>query len=339
LRRVRQARRDRLGEVRMEIQEAQRSGRLVIESKNATFRYEGKESPTIRDFSTMIMRGDRIGLIGPNGSGKTTLLRVLLGELTPQSGTIRLGTNLEVAYFDQLHAQLDETKSLRDNVSGGAESVVVGGKKKHIVGYLEDFLFSNEQANGSVTRLSGGERNRLLLARLFTKPSNVLVMDEPTNDLDMETLELLETLLIDYPGTLLLVSHDREFLNNVVTSTLVLEGEGCVKEYAGGYDDWLRQRQAEPPKAEAEAVLGKAPEVRAKAQVRRLTYKEQRELETLPEKIIEFEAELSEIHAVMADPAFFRQPSDEIIKVKNQLQTLEKTIAEAYKRWEELEAV
>jgi ATP-binding cassette subfamily F protein uup len=342
LRRTRQARREQLGEVRMDIQEAQRSGRLVIEAKKVSFRYAEKEQPTIRDFSTMIMRGDRVGLIGPNGSGKTTLLRVMLGELPPQSGTIRLGTNLEVLYFDQLHAQLDETKSLRDNVSGGAESVVVGGKKKHIIGYLEDFLFTTEQANGPVTRLSGGERNRLLLARLFTKPSNVLVMDEPTNDLDMETLELLESLLIDYPGTLLLVSHDREFLNNVVTSTLALEGEGRVKEYAGGYDDWLRQRQIElPPKIDTVSISAKSkePAKPMKERVRRLTYHEQRELENLPEKIIVLETELSKVHKIMADAAFFRQLPSEIVNVKTQLQALEKTIAEAYKRWEELEAI
>jgi ATP-binding cassette subfamily F protein uup len=348
LRNVRQVRREQVGEVRMEIQEAERSGRLVIEAKNVTFCHPGKESPTVLDFSTMIMRGDRVGLIGPNGSGKTTLLRVMLGELTPQNGTIRLGTNLEVAYFDQLHAQIDETKSLRDNVSGGAESVIVGGKKKHIIGYLEDFLFTTEQANGPVTRLSGGERNRLLLARLFTKPSNVLVMDEPTNDLDMETLELLESLLTDYPGTLLLVSHDREFLNNVVTSTLVLEGDGYIKEYAGGYDDWLRQRPAVMPKIETDTksratssplTLEEGPGGKAKPQSRRLTYKEQKELETLPEKIIELETELSELHTVMADPSFFRKSTNEIVTAKTQLQTLEKTIAEAYKRWEELEGV
>jgi ATP-binding cassette subfamily F protein uup len=324
---------------------------LVIEAKNVSFSHPGSDRPTVRDFCTMIMRGDRVGLIGSNGSGKTTLLRVLLGELAPQNGTVRLGTNLEVAYFDQLHAQIDETKSLRDNVSGGAESVVFGGKKKHIVGYLEDFLFTTDQANGPVTRLSGGERNRLLLARLFTKPSNVLVMDEPTNDLDMETLELLETLLVDYAGTLLLVSHDREFLNNVVTSTLVLEGEGRIKEYAGGYDDWLRQRQmpdilgqksrtaAFPRPVAAPSSSENGPVAKAKTKQRRLTYNEQKELATLPEKIIELETELNEVHAIMADPAFFRQSPSEIVKVKTRLQTLEETIAAAYKRWEELEAV
>ena len=242
LRSVRSARRDQPGEVRMEIQEAERSGRLVIEAKHVSFGYG--ERPIIGDLSTMIMRGDRVGLIGPNGSGKTTLLRLLLGQLQPQAGTIRHGTNLDVAYFDQLHAQLDDAKSVRDNVCDGADTVEINGRRRHIIGYLEDFLFTPEQAAAPVSRLSGGERNRLLLARLLTKPSNVLVMDEPTNDLDIETLELLEDLLVEYPGTLLLVSHDREFLNNVVTSTLVLEGEGRVKEYAGGYDDWLRQRPA-----------------------------------------------------------------------------------------------
>ena len=319
----------------MEIQEAERSGRLVIEAKNISFSY-GRHS-IVSDLSTLIMRGDRIGLIGPNGSGKTTLLRLLLGELQPQAGTIRHGTNLEVNYFDQLHAQLDNALSVRDNVGGGAESVVINGKKKHIIGYLEDFLFTPEQAAGPVTRLSGGERNRLLLARLFTKPSNVLVMDEPTNDLDLETLELLESLLDEYPGTLLLVSHDREFLNNVVTSTLVLEGEGQVKEYAGGYDDWLRQRQSEAPPADEPVAAKAKPSRMTKQRPRRLTYQEQRDLKTLPEQIVVLETKLNELHQMMADPAFYRREPAEIVKAKTQLQSLEKEITEAYQRWEELE--
>ena len=334
LRDIRRARRDQLGEARMEIQEAEASGRMVIEAKNIVFSY-GRH-PIVSDLSTFIMRGDRIGLIGPNGSGKTTLLRLLLGELQPQAGTIRHGTNLEVNYFDQLHAQLDNDLSVRDNVSGGAESVLINGKKKHIIGYLEDFLFTPEQAAEPVARLSGGERNRLLLARLFTKPSNVLVMDEPTNDLDLETLELLESLLDEYPGTLLLVSHDREFLNNVVTSTLVLEGEGKVKEYAGGYDDWLRQRQPPPPDAEPVAAEAK-PSRTPKQRPRRLTYQEQRKLEALPEQIVILETKLNELHRTMADPAFYRREPAEIVKAKTQLQSLEKEIAEAYQRWEELE--
>lgn len=335
LRETRRARREQPGEARMEIQEAERSGRLVIEAKHVGFGYT--ETPVVRDLSTMITRGDRVGLIGPNGSGKTTLLRLLLGELQPQAGTIRLGTNLEVAYFDQLHAQLDDTKSVRNNVCDGADWVEICGRKRHIIGYLDDFLFAREQADGPVARLSGGERNRLVLARLFTKPSNVLVMDEPTNDLDIETLELLEDMLLDYPGTLLLVSHDREFLNNVVTSTLVLEGEGRVKEYAGGYDDWLRQRQPDlPPTAEPVAVKPTGP---PKQRRRRPTYKEQRELEALPERIAAIEAELSQCHETMADPAFYRREPAELVKAKAQLQSLEKDVAEAYKRWEELETL
>lgn len=337
LRKIRRERRDQVGEARMEIQEAERSGRLVIEAKDVAFRYGDR--PIVRGLSTMIMRGDRVGLIGPNGSGKTTLLRLLLGQLQPETGLIRHGTNLEVAYFDQLHAQLDETRSVRDNVTDGAETVVINGRRRHIVGYLEDFLFSSEQAAQPVSRLSGGERNRLLLARLLTKPSNVLVMDEPTNDLDIETLELLEDLLVEYPGTLLLVSHDREFLNNAVTSTLVLEGDGRVKEYAGGYDDWLRQRPAETPPEKPEAVAERPKPSPPKERSRRLTYAEQRELEALPERIIAIEAELSELHGVMADPAFYRQDSATIAATSNRLQSLEKELATAYQRWEELESV
>jgi len=293
------------------------------------------------------MRGDRVGLIGPNGSGKTTLLRLLLAELTPQSGTIRHGTNLEVAYFDQLHAQLDDAKSVRDNVRGGSDSVTINGQRRHIIGYLEDFLFTPEQAAGPVARLSGGERNRLLLARLFTKPSNVLVMDEPTNDLDLETLELLEDLLIEYPGTLLLVSHDREFLNNVVTSTLVLEGGGLVKEYAGGYDDWLRQRGSAVAEDESPAAAKPKPAAKPAVEVpapsqekrRRLSYKEQKELEALPERIEALEAELGQLHQAMADPAFYRQEPGELVKAKSRLQALEKDVAAAYQRWTELESL
>jgi ATP-binding cassette subfamily F protein uup len=335
LRETRRARREQPGEARIEIQEAERSGRLVIEAKQVSFRYA--EPPIVRDLSTMIMRGDRVGLIGPNGSGKTTLLRLLLGDLQPQAGAIRHGTNLEVAYFDQIHAQLDDAKSVRDNVRDGGDWVDINGRKRHIIGYLEDFLFTNQQAAGPVGRLSGGERNRLVLARLFTKPSNVLVMDEPTNDLDLETLELLEEMLLEYPGTLLLVSHDREFLNNVVTSTLVLEGEGRVKEYAGGYDDWLRQHQPDPPLAAEPAPAKAAPARPPKERPRRPTYMEQRELEALPERIAALEAELNQWHEAMADPALYRREPAEIVKAKIRLQSLEKDVAEAYQRWEALE--
>jgi ABC transport system ATP-binding/permease protein len=368
LRNLRVARRDRPGDVRMSIQEAERSGRLVIEAKKVSFAYDDPSDPAcgaavpaakagetpapqvIRDFSTTIMRGDRIGVIGPNGSGKTTLLRLLLGELTPQSGTVRHGTNLDVAFFDQLHAQLDDSKSVRDNVRDGAETVEINGLRRHIIGYLEDFLFTPEQAAQPVSRLSGGERNRLLLARLLTKPSNVLVMDEPTNDLDIETLELLENLLVEYPGTLLLVSHDREFLNNVVTSTLVLEGEGGVKEYAGGYDDWLRQRppelipdQSEPAKSSPKgtvptATTQKSEQLPTKPRPRRLTFAEQRELESLPERIVVLEAEISELHQAMASPDHYRQNPSTIAQASARLQSLEEKLVEAYRRWENLEA-
>jgi ATP-binding cassette subfamily F protein uup len=350
LRRTRSQRREQAGEARMEIQESERSGRLVIEAKHVDFAYGGAGTDTspqaatspkvrsiLRDFSTAIMRGDRIGLVGPNGSGKTTLLRVLLGDLQPQGGTLRHGTNLEVAYFDQLHAQLDDEKSVRDNVRDGAETVEINGRRRHIIGYLEDFLFTPEQAADPVSRLSGGERNRLLLARLLTKPSNVLVMDEPTNDLDIETLELLEDLLSEYPGTLLLVSHDREFLNNVVTSTLVLEGEGRVKEYAGGYDDWQRQsQQAAVEKVEPVRDRVK-PVASPKERQRRLTYAEQRELEALPQRIEDIEAQVGELHTAMGDPAYYRQDASEIVKTNARLQSLEKELADAYARWEVLE--
>lgn len=335
MREVRRDRRERSGDVKMEIQEAERTGRLVIEAKNLDFSYGDRA--IVRDFSSLVMRGDRIGLIGPNGSGKTTLIRLLLGELPPLAGIVRHGTNLEVAYFDQLHMQLDEERSVRDNICGGADFVMINGQRRHVIGYLEDFLFTREQAGNPVAKLSGGERNRLLLAQLFTKPSNVLVMDEPTNDLDLETLDLLEDLLGEYSGTLLLVSHDREFLNNVVTSTLVLEGDGRVQEYAGGYDDWLRQRPEEAlPIAKPAAAR---PESKPPAKTtRRLTYKEQRELESLPERIEALESELGEIHQKMADPAFYRNDSAEIIRANQRLQLLQSEVAEAYRRWEELEA-
>lgn len=339
LREVRKARRERPGEVRMHVVEAERSGRLVIEVKGASFSYSGDQSPIIQDLTTVVMRGDKIGIIGPNGSGKTTLLRLLLAELAPQTGSVRHGTKLEVAYFDQLHAQLDEERTLIENVTDGADRITIGGQGRHVIGYLEDFLFSPEQSRKAVKYLSGGERNRLLLARLFTKPSNVLVLDEPTNDLDLETLELLETMLGEYQGTVLLVSHDREFLNNVVTSTLALEGAGKVKEYAGGYDDWLRQREpvniseAKPLK---ETLKSSSPRERPD-KPRKLSFKEQRELEALPPKIADLEAELQQLHETMADATFYRQDGAAIANAKSRLATLESEIAQAYQRWESLE--
>ncbi len=254
MRAEKKAQRQQIGKVRMQAQEAERSGQLVSKAEHITHGYGGP--PLIRDFSTHIMRGDKIGLIGPNGCGKTTLLRILLGKLQPEKGTVRLGTNLEISYYDQLREQLDEEKTVQENVSDSTETIMVNGRAKHIIGYLQDFLFLPERARTPVKVLSGGERNRLFLARLFTKPSNLLVMDEPTNDLDVETMELLEELLVEYSGTLLLVSHDRAFLNNVVTSTMVMEGEGVVREYPGGYDDWLSQRR---PKNETIAQQRKSP--------------------------------------------------------------------------------
>jgi ATP-binding cassette subfamily F protein uup len=281
-----------------------------------------------------------VGLIGPNGSGKTTLLRILLGELAPDEGTVRHGTRLEVAYFDQLHAQLDDEKSVVDNVGQGSQSVVIDGRKRHILGYLQDFLFPPQQARSAVKFLSGGERNRLLLARLFARPSNVLVMDEPTNDLDIETLELLEERLLEYSGTLLLVSHDREFLNNVVTSTLAFEGGGQVREYSGGYDDWLRQgktTESEPPKPKKprpQSVPASSPSRRSA----KLKYAEQLELKALPERIDALESQLAALHQEMAAPQFYQQDRAAIVRKNEQVQALEADLAQAYSRWEDLES-
>jgi ABC transport system ATP-binding/permease protein len=335
MRAERQARRELIGSVRMKIQDAGNSGKLVIEAEGVSYGYENK--PVIEDFSTLVMRGDKIGIIGPNGSGKTTLLRVLLGELQPARGTVRLGVNLEIAYFDQLRAQLDENKSVAENVGGGNDTILFNGKPKHIIGYLGDFLFSPERARTPVRSLSGGERNRLLLACMFTQPSNLLVLDEPTNDLDLETLELLEDLLLDYPGTLLLVSHDRTFINNVVTSTLALEGEGRVGEYVGGYDDWVRQRQPE--------VRPEAPRPTVKPETQRpkrppkpgLSFKEQRELEALPEAIETLEAEKEELYRSMSDPEFYRKNGAGAASELARLKSVEEQLDESYRRWEFLE--
>ena len=295
MREVRRQRRDRPGAVKVQLQEAERSGRLVIEAKGVAHRFG--DCTILNDFSTLVMRGDRVGIIGPNGSGKTTLLRILLGELEPTAGVVRRGTNLEPVYFDQLHAQLDDEKTIQENVSGGSDAVVINGQRRHIIGYLEDFLFTPEQARSPVARLSGGERNRVLLARLFTKPSNLLVLDKPTNNLDIETIELLEDLLLEYTGTLLLVSHDREFLNQVVTSTLVLEGAGEVHEYAGGYDDWLLSVARRKPAGPSDASAGKRETEASRSDKnttaqRRLKYAERLELDALPAKIEALEKDL-----------------------------------------------
>ncbi len=336
MREDRRSRRDRIGSVRLQAQDAGRSGKLVVEAEDVSCGYD-PDAPVIRDFSTVIQRGDKVGIIGPNGSGKTTLLRLLLGEC-PYQGSLRHGVRLETVYFDQLRAQLDENKSVADNVGEGNDTVQFNGKSRHIIGYLQDFLFSPERSRSPVRILSGGERNRLLLAKLFTKPSNVLIMDEPTNDLDTETLELLEELLFDYPGTLLLVSHDRAFLNNVVTSTLVFEGQGHIGEYVGGYDDWLRQRRLPEPPIKAEKVKAERPKpVRERRQT--LSFKQQRELEALPHQIEALEAEQKNLYQAMSDPSFYQQTGDEIAGAKVRLEVLEQEIETACLRWEELESL
>jgi ATP-binding cassette subfamily F protein uup len=281
--------------------------------------------------------------MGPNGSGKTTLLKLLLGELKAQKGTVKHGTNLEVSYLDQHRAQLDDEKTVQDNVANGSDHVTVDGNRRHVIGYLQDFLFAPARARSPVKVLSGGERNRLLLAKLFTRPSNVLVLDEPTNDLDIETLDLLEELLSDYAGTVLLVSHDRAFINDVVTSTLVLEGGGRVSEYVGGYDDWLlqsrRKKEAPAPPAPVRTGEKKPAPVSPKEKARKLTFKEQKELETLPQRIEELDAEQQRLIATMADPAFYRESGNKVANAKARLEAVEKELATVFKRWEELEAL
>jgi len=338
LRRVRSERREKIGTANIQVQEAERTGKLVVEAEGVSFGYGSKQ--VIRDLSTTIIRGDKIGIIGPNGSGKTTLLKLLLGGLKPQQGKIKLGTNIEVAYLDQHRAQLDDEKTVQQNVASGSDYVTINGNNRHVIGYLQDFLFAPARARSPVKVLSGGERNRLLLAKLFTQPSNVLVLDEPTNDLDIETLDLLEELLMDYSGTVLLVSHDRAFINDVVTSTLVFEGEGRVNEYVGGYDDWLRQgkRKLEEPVVQAKAEEKKEPVRPAPGKQRKLTFKEQKELEELPKRIEELEAELQKLHATMADPNFYRESGSKVAGTTTRLENVEKELAIVYKRWEELEA-
>ncbi len=335
MRNARRERRQVMGTVRMQTQEAERSGALVIKVEDVSYSYDTK--PVVNGFSAAIMRGDKIGIIGPNGAGKTTLLRLLLGELAPQHGSVRHGTRLNITYFDQLRAQLKEDKSVFDNIGDGNDVIVFNGKPRHVISYLQDFLFSPDRVRVPVNALSGGERNRLLLARLFARPSNVLVMDEPTNDLDMETLELLEELLLDYQGTLLLVSHDRTFLNNVVTSTLVFEGEGRVNEYVGGYDDWERQSEGKKKEGTEKIPEKTEPVRRQRERPRKLTFKEQRELESLPHRIEALEAEQQQLYQAMSDPLFFQKGKDEIANIRARASSLEHELAEAYHRWEALE--
>jgi ATP-binding cassette subfamily F protein uup len=281
------------------------------------------------------MKGDRVGILGPNGSGKTTLLRLLLGDLQPDSGSIRLGTNLQISYFDQLRQQLDENKTVQENVvENNQDTVTINGQKRHIIGYLQDFLFSPDQVRSYVSTLSGGERNRLLLARLFTRPSNLLVMDEPTNDLDIETLELLEDYLMNYTGTVLLVSHDRTFVNNVVTSTLVFEGGGSVKEYVGGYDDWLRQRAAE---AKPVIVAQEPPPVRTVRPKAKFGFRQQKELDSLTLTIQSLETEQENLYQAMGDSSLYKNDKSEILAKQQRLEEVKKLLPAAYTRWEELE--
>ncbi len=349
MRRVRSQRQSVTGKVQLQIQEGQRSGMLVAAAEGISFTYG--ERPIFRDFSTTIMRGDKIGVIGPNGAGKTTLLRVLLGQLPPQSGSVRLGTNLQIAYFDQLREQLREDESVQQNVGDGYDTVKINGESRHVIGYLQEFLFDPERSRTEVRFLSGGERNRVLLAKLFAKPANLIVLDEPTNDLDVETLELLEERLVGFSGTVLLVSHDRTFLNNVVTSTIVYE-EGGVREYVGGYDDWLRQRPAPSSSVAPDAgraggsrgATAKTNKPAAEKAVasgepakRRLTFKERRERDALPGSIEKIDAEIAALHAEMAQPDYYRQTGPRIAEQAARLKQLENDLATAYERWEELE--
>jgi ATP-binding cassette subfamily F protein uup len=338
LRAERRARLEQVGNVRLLAQEAERSGKLVIDAEGLSYAYAQKVVFT--DFQTVITRGDKIGVIGPNGCGKSTLLKVLLGQLDPGSGRVRHGTRLEPAYFDQMRTQLDENRSLQDNIADGSDKVIIDGRPRHIIGYLKDFLFEPDRARSPVRVLSGGERNRLLLAKLFAKPANLLVLDEPTNDLDLETLELLEDLLVGFKGTILLVSHDRAFLDNVVTSTLVFEGEGRIAEYVGGYEDWQRQRSANTPRKPEKKPdrPGKSPP-RVKPRPRKLSYHEVRELEHLPGTIERLEHEQAALFETMADPAFYQSERDAIAVARSRLAEVETELAQAYGRWEELDTI
>jgi ATP-binding cassette subfamily F protein uup len=336
LRQQRSERRELLGKVKMKIGTEKRSGRLVIETENISYAYG--EKTIIRNFTTTIQRGDKIGIVGANGSGKTTLLKLLMAQLQPQTGEVRHGTNLDIVYFDQLRTQLDESKSVLDNVGQGRDTVTINGRTRNLMGYLEDFLFTRDRVRAPITALSGGERNRLLLARLFAMPANLLILDEPTNDLDIETLEILESLLLDYEGTLLLVSHDRAFLNNIVTSTLILDGSGDVKEFIGGYEDWQKQLDEVPasrptPKPVQSTQAESKPEVKS----RKLSYNEKRELEELPKRIEALETEIRELNQKMESPSFYQQEGTIITQAVERLDQIHKELSQAYDRWGELE--
>jgi ATP-binding cassette subfamily F protein uup len=337
LRIERRERRERIGQIELKVQDAAPSGKLVFEARNVSLNFGA--APVIAGFSARIMRGDRIGIIGPNGCGKTTLIKLLVGDLEPTEGSIYRGTSLLPAYFDQQREQLDPAASIMDNVTGGSgETVTIDGRARHVSGYLRDFLFPQERLHAPVSMLSGGERNRLLLAKLFAKPSNLLVMDEPTNDLDAETLDLLEEMVADYTGTLLLVSHDRAFLDNVVTGTLVFEGDGQVNEYVGGYSDWVRQRRTLPA-APVRAAPANPTAAQSRPKPRKRSYKEQRELDAIPERIQLLEAEQRELQAALSDPKLFRQGPAEATTSLERLQRLTEELEAAYTRWDALESL
>ncbi len=335
MREQRKNRRCRPGKAAIDLQEFAASGKIVFEVERVNYAYE--EKTILKDFSTAIVRGDKIGIIGPNGSGKSTLLKLLLGDLTPDTGTVKRGTNISLAYFDQYRGQLDESKTAQENVGEGSDTITFNGKPRHVLSYLQDFLFSPERARAPIKALSGGERNRLLLAKLFTRSSNVLIMDEPTNDLDIETLELLEEQLLSYQGTLLLVSHDRAFLNNIVTSTLVFEGDGKIGEYVGGYDDWKRQSNIpiEPDK-KIVSPAAKSTAVKPKKQ-NKLSYNEQRELKQLPDQINALEEEQATLQQKMSQPDYYQQSSEHIAQEQKRLKELDALLVAAYERWESLE--
>lgn len=341
LRDERAQRRSQIGQVNMQVQTNTKSGRIVFKLADVSHTLADKQ--LIKNFSTTVLRGNKIAIIGPNGSGKTTLLKTILGEIQPDSGVVERGTNLEIAYFDQLREQLDEKRNAADNVSDGADFIEINGVRKHIMGYMQEFLFSPERARAPIKALSGGERNRLLLARLFTKPANVLVLDEPTNDLDVETLELLEYTVLEFPGTVLMVSHDREFIDNIATSTIVLEGNGQLSEYVGGYTDYLKQStipNAPSDKKDKSAGSSKAAgKKEAEKNNTKLSYKFKRELDLLPVQIEKLEAKKEKLEAQLADPSTYQGDGNELGKLQDQYSKLEQEIATAYQRWDELESM
>ena len=337
MREERAARHSQIGSVRFQTEISERSGQMVLEVERVSKLFDGRAF-VVRDFSARVMRGDRVGLIGANGSGKTTLLKLLIGELDPDDGEVRRGANVQIAYYDQQREQLDPERTVWETVADGLETVTIDGATQHVFGYLRDFLFPPERAQSPVRALSGGERNRLLLARLFARPFNVLVMDEPTNDLDIETLELLEERLATWPGTLLLVSHDRAFIDHVVTSTLVFEGDGHVQEYIGGYEDWLRQRRSVVSGSSRTPVLSGFSRTRSVTSPRKPSYKEQLELEQLPARIEALEEEQRQLQAAVSDADFYKKPAAEIHETLGRLEELETLLLDAYTRWDALDS-